>query len=41
MKKYGVEHFHIELLETTENPSEREKFWIQELDTFVKNRKRL
>lgn len=28
MKKYGIEHFHIELIEETNNPEEREKYWI-------------
>lgn len=34
MRKYGVEHFHIELIEETDNPEEREKFWIECLGTF-------
>ena len=34
MRKYGVEHFHISLLEETNNPEEREKFWIEELKTY-------
>ena len=34
MRKYGVEHFHIELLEETDNPEEREKFWIEEKNSF-------
>lgn len=34
MRKYGVEHFSIELLEETDNPSEREVYWIEKLDTF-------
>ena len=34
MRKYGVEHFHIELLEETDNPEEREKFWIEEFNSF-------
>lgn len=28
MKKYGIEHFHIELIEETEQPEEREIYWI-------------
>ena len=28
MRKYGVEHFRIELIEETENPEEREIYWI-------------
>ena len=34
MQKYGIEHFWIELLEETNNPEEREKFWIEYLGTF-------
>lgn len=34
MNKYGVEHFHIELLEETNNPCEREVYWIEKLGTF-------
>lgn len=29
MRKYGIEHFHIELLEETNNPEEREIYWIE------------
>ena len=29
MKKYGVEHFHVELVEETDNPEEREQYWIK------------
>lgn len=29
MNKYGPEHFHIELIEETDNPEERERYWIQ------------
>lgn len=29
MRKYGIEHFHIELVEETDNPKEREKYWIE------------
>lgn len=28
MRKYGIEHFHIELIEETEKPEEREIYWI-------------
>lgn len=35
MKKYGVEHFHFEVIEKTDNPEEREKFWINELRTYI------
>lgn len=34
MRKYGIEHFHIELLEETDNPEERETFWIEEKQSF-------
>ena len=29
MKKYGTEHFHVELVEETDNPEEREQYWIK------------
>ena len=35
MRKYGVEHFSIHLLEETDNPVEREQYWIEELDTYA------
>ena len=34
IKKYGKEHFYIELIEETNSPDEREKFWIEYYDTF-------
>lgn len=34
MRKYGLEHFSIHLLEETNNPNEREKYWIEILGTF-------
>ena len=34
MRKYGIEHFHISLIEETDNPEEREKYWIEYLGTF-------
>ena len=34
MRKYGIEHFHIELLEETDNPEERETFWIEKKQSF-------
>ena len=34
MKKYGTEHFHVELIEETNNPEEREIYWIEALKTF-------
>ena len=34
MNKYGIEHFHIELLEETDNPEERERYWIEQKGSF-------
>ena len=34
MNKYGTEHFHIELLEETDSPEEREQYWIERLGSF-------
>lgn len=34
MRKYGTEHFHIELIEETENPNEREIYWIEVFRSF-------
>jgi hypothetical protein len=34
MRKYGVENFQIELLEETDNPEERETFWIEQKRSF-------
>lgn len=34
MRKYGIEHFHIELIEETDDPEEREEYWIQQLGTY-------
>lgn len=34
MKKYGVENFFIEVIEETDNPEERETFWIQQKGGF-------
>ena len=34
MKKYGIEHFHIQCLEETENPNEREIYWIEQKQSF-------
>lgn len=34
MRKYGIEHFSISLIEETEQPEEREIFWIEQLDTY-------
>lgn len=34
MKKYGINHFHIELIEETDKPEEREIYWIETLKTY-------
>lgn len=34
MRKYGIEHFHIELVEETDNPEEREIYWIEQKRSF-------
>lgn len=34
MKEYGIDHFHIEIIEETDNPNEREMYWINQLDSF-------
>lgn len=34
MRKYGTEHFHMEIIEETDNPVEREKYWIEKLGTY-------
>ena len=34
MNKYGIEHFHIELLEETDIPEEQERFWIELKGSF-------
>jgi group I intron endonuclease len=34
MIKYGVEHFLIELIEETDQPKEREIYWIEFYETF-------
>ena len=34
MRKYGIEHFHIELIEETNDPEEREKYWIEQYRSF-------
>lgn len=34
MRKYGVEHFHIELIEETDNPEEQEVYWIEQKRSF-------
>ena len=34
MRKYGIENFHIELIEETNNPEEREIYWIEQKRSF-------
>ena len=34
MNKYGTEHFHIEVIEETNQPEEREQYWIETLQSF-------
>ena len=34
MRKYGIENFHIELIEETDNPEEREIYWINYYNSF-------
>lgn len=34
MRKYGIEHFHIELLEETKTPEEREIYWIKKKGSY-------
>ena len=34
MRKYGVEHFHISLIEETDSPDEREQYWIDKEQTY-------
>lgn len=34
MRKYGIENFQIELLEETDNPEEREVYWIEQKQSF-------
>ena len=34
MRKYGIEHFHIQLLEETSIPEEREVYWIEQKRAF-------
>ena len=35
MRKYGVEHFKIELIEETENPEEKEIYWSGYFDGYT------
>lgn len=34
MRKYGIENFSVELIEETDNPEEREIFWIEQKDSY-------
>lgn len=34
MKKYGPEHFHVELVEETNSPEEREQYWIKYYNSY-------
>ena len=34
MRKYGIEHFHIKLIEETDQPEEREVYWIEQKQSF-------
>lgn len=34
MRKYRIEHFHIELVEETNSPEEREIYWIEKLNAY-------
>lgn len=35
MRKYGIQHFYIELIEETSNPNEREIYWIKEKNSYT------
>ncbi len=35
MQKYGIENFFIEEIEQTDNPEERERYWIEFFDSFT------
>lgn len=35
MNKYGVENFTYEIIEETENPLDREQYWIKKLKTYI------
>ena len=34
MRKYGIEHFRVSLVEETEFPEQREIFWIEYYDSY-------
>lgn len=35
INKYGEKHFHFEVIEKTNIPEDREKYWINELRTYI------
>lgn len=34
IQKYGIEHFHIEIIEETDYPNEREIYWIEKFNSY-------
>lgn len=36
MKKYGIKHFHVSLIEETDEPEEREIYWIKKYNSYLK-----
>lgn len=34
MRKYGINHFHMELIEETDDPAVREEYWIAYYDSY-------
>ena len=34
MRKYGIEHFYVELIEQTDYPNEREIYWIEQYNSY-------
>lgn len=37
MNKYGINNFKIDLIEITNKPEDRERYWIHKLNTYGKN----
>lgn len=35
MRKYGIEHFHAELIEKTDKSEEREIYWIDYFNSYT------
>ena len=35
MSKYGIEHFHFEIIEETDQPQEREQYWIKYYNSYI------